>query len=139
MVAAFAMQRGLVSRALRMRPLLFLGLISYSLYMTHMFVQLRLTNLARLSDTVLATEFVTRMGSTARYGEGIDAGNPYLGDLLMLLMLAATVLMSWLTWRFVEMPGRNAMRRLAPRLFGPAQQRRDERKGRSRRPLEVLN
>jgi len=117
-VLVFAVERGWVSRLMKLRPLLFLGAISYSLYMTHMFVLLRMTNLARLADKSLGTGWVSQLGRTARYGGGIDMGNAWLGDLVMLLAVAATVAMSWLTWRYVEMPGREAFRRTAPRLFG---------------------
>ncbi|PSJ65706.1 acyltransferase [Mesorhizobium ephedrae] len=112
-VAVFAVERGLVSRLLRIRPLLFLGLISYSLYMTHMFVQLRFTNLARLLDIAAGTHLITQVGKTARYGAGIDAGNPYLGDLLMLAMVAAVIGMSWMTYRLIEMPGQRLFRHYA--------------------------
>jgi peptidoglycan/LPS O-acetylase OafA/YrhL len=110
-------ERGLVSRVLKLRPLLFLGAISYSLYMTHMFVQLRFMNVARLIDRLFGTSAIAQIGQDARYGGGIDTGNPFLGDLLVVLMLACVLAMSWLTYRLVEMPGRTFFRRMADMLF----------------------
>lgn len=128
-IVVFAIERGWLSRLMKLRPLLFLGAISYSLYMTHMFVLLRTTNVARLADKLLGTEWVTQVGRTARYGGGIDMGNPWLGDLVMLAVVAVTVALSWLTWRYVELPGQELSRRLAPRLFGARRPAARQEKG----------
>jgi peptidoglycan/LPS O-acetylase OafA/YrhL len=47
---------------------------------------------------------------------GIAPGKPWLGLAAVLLMLAATIVASWLTWRFVEMPAMGWFRRLAKRI-----------------------
>lgn len=117
MVGIFAVERGMVSRALKHRAMLFLGAISYSIYMTHLFVQLRFMNFARLSDRLFGTESVLQVGRTAQYGGGIDPGNLYAGDLLMGCMVAVTIAVSILTYRWIEQPGIRASRRLAKRLF----------------------
>lgn len=116
-VAVFALEGGLVSRLLRLRPLLFLGMISYSLYMTHMFVQLRSMNLARAWDKLFGTHYLVQLGKSARYNGGIDVGSAFAGDVLMLLGLAAVIGVSWVTYRFVELPGQRFFRRHAARLF----------------------
>ena len=117
-VCVFAVERGYVSRLLTTRPLLLLGTLSYSIYMIHLFVQLRMTNLARLSDRLLDTSLLRGVGRTARYGVGIDPGNRLLGDLMMVAMVLVTVALSYLTWRFVEKPGQELFRRWSRRLFG---------------------
>ncbi len=116
-VAVFALEGGLVSRLLRLRPLLFLGMISYSLYMTHMFVQLRFMNLARAWDKVFGTHYLVQLGKTARYNGGIDPGNAFVGDVLMLLGLATVIAVSWITYRLAELPGQRFFRKHAARLF----------------------
>jgi peptidoglycan/LPS O-acetylase OafA/YrhL len=116
-IAIFAVERGLISRVLKLRPLLFLGAISYSLYLTHMFVQLRFMNVARLLDKVSGTSSIAQIGHGERYGGGIDTGSLFGGDLLMLLMLACVIGMSWLSYRLIEVPGRAFFRRLAHAMF----------------------
>ena len=49
-VALFAHEGGYVSRLMKTRPLLLLGTISYSIYLTHIFVQSRLMNAAKIVE-----------------------------------------------------------------------------------------
>lgn len=117
MVPVFAIERGVVSDLLKKPLPLFIGTLSYSIYMTHIFIQLRMTNVARLSDKVFDTSFLSQVGQTARYGIGIDPGNLFVGDLLMMAMLCLTIAFSYLTWRFVEMPGQAAFRHWSDLVF----------------------
>ncbi len=115
-VAIFSVEHGIVSRLMKLRPWVFLGAISYSIYMTHMFVQLRTTNLARLCDRLFDTHSVVQVDGSARYGVGIDPGNLYAGDLLVALMVLVTVSVSIVTWRWIEQPGIALARGLARRM-----------------------
>lgn len=117
-IAVFAVEAGHLSRMLKMRSLIILGTLSYSIYMTHMFVLLRFTNLARLSDSALGTSLLQRVGHTERYGDGIDPGNLLAGDLLVVTVIVMAVAFSYFTYRFVEVPGRNLFRHLAAQMFG---------------------
>lgn len=119
-VGVFAVEHGLVSRLLRLRPFAVVGMLSYSIYMTHIFIQLRLLNGARLSDFLFQTTLVRQLGPSERYDVGVDPGNLLVGDLLMVSIVAATIAFSYLTWRLVERPGQRLSRRLAERLFAPA-------------------
>lgn len=121
-IAVFAVEAGHLSRILKARVLILLGTLSYSIYMTHMFVLLRFTNLARLSDSVLGTSLLRRVGHTERYGDGIDPGSLLAGDLLVAAVVVMTVAFSYFTYRLVEMPGRNLFRRWAGRLFAKTRQ-----------------
>lgn len=116
-IAVFAVEAGHLSRMLKARLLILLGTLSYSIYMTHMFVLLRFTNLARLADNLLGTALLQRVGQHERYGDGIDPGNLLAGDLLVVAVVAMTVAFSYFTYRLVEVPGRNLFRRWAGRLF----------------------
>ena len=91
-VAVFAVEGGHLSRLLRCRFLLLLGALSYSIYMTHMFVLLRVTNVARASDKFLGTSFLQHVGHTDRYGDGIDAGSLLAGDMLMAAVVVGLVI-----------------------------------------------
>lgn len=120
LVWVFARERGAVSRLLRLRPFLLVGTLSYSIYMIHLFIQLRLLNVARLLDVVAGTSLVRQVGATDRYGGGIDLGSLFAGDLLIAVMVAITIAVSYVTYRLIERPGQQAFRHLADRLFGPA-------------------
>ena len=117
MVAVFAIERGGVSDLLKKPLPVFIGTLSYSIYMTHIFIQLRMTNIARLSDSAFDTGILSQVGPTERYGIGIDPGNLFVGDLLMVAMLGLTIAVSYLTWRFVERPGQALFRHWSDFIF----------------------
>lgn len=119
LVWVFARERGMVSRLLRLRPFIFIGTLSYSIYMIHLFIQLRLLNVARLVDIIAGMSLVRQVGRTDRYGDGIDLGSLFAGDLLIVAMVAVTIAASYVTYRLIEQPGQRLFRRLAGRLFGP--------------------
>jgi peptidoglycan/LPS O-acetylase OafA/YrhL len=50
-VLIFAQERGLISKFLRTRPFLFLGTLSYSIYMVHVFVLMILANAVRSAES----------------------------------------------------------------------------------------
>jgi peptidoglycan/LPS O-acetylase OafA/YrhL len=77
-------------------------------------------NLTRLLDIVAGTTFVRQVGHSDRYGVGIDLGNLFAGDLLVVVMVAVTIAASYATYQLIELPGQQAFRHLADRLFGPA-------------------
>ncbi len=92
-VLSLGYNRGHVARALTIRPLYRLGVLSYSIYLLHSFV-LRIWQLAFLKL------FHDRIGET--------------GAVLVLLTLLALVIAgSALTHRLIERPGRRAFERLA--------------------------
>jgi peptidoglycan/LPS O-acetylase OafA/YrhL len=97
-VVVYARQAGAISRFLQHRGFLLLGTLSYSIYMVHWFVVGRVYSVAK----VLKTDLLTI--------------NPWIGDLLFIAFMSVVVGISWLTFRFVEQPGRRWSRRLAGRL-----------------------
>jgi peptidoglycan/LPS O-acetylase OafA/YrhL len=113
-VFVFAFQAGWVSRALLVAPLRMLGILSYSIYLTHLFV------LERMQDGL---QWLDRPGLAAirAHPNGlrfIDA-SPLAADLLAIVFLAAVVVISWLTYSLVERPAREWSRRLARRPHPP--------------------
>jgi len=117
-VLVFAAEKGLVSAFLRAKPLVAVGTISFSIYMVHMFLIMRVVNVARLTDKLTGTQTVRQMGHG---GQGVDLGSAYAGDLLILAIVALTVAVSVVTYRLIERPGRDWFRRRAERLFAGGQ------------------
>jgi peptidoglycan/LPS O-acetylase OafA/YrhL len=109
-VFVFAAQAGAVSRLLLAAPFRVLGLLSYSIYLTHTFV------LDRLHDALEALDWpaLARIGTHASGDRFVDAA-PLVSDGLTVLLLAAVVAVSWLTFTCVERPARAWSRRLAGR------------------------
>lgn len=134
-VGVFAVEGGWLSRALKCRPLIALGALSYSIYLTHLFVLSRFGNAARVMERVFDKNLMHDMGTAARGGLGIDAGSLLAGDLVLLLVLGSVIAMSWLTYRYVELPGQNLFRNGARLLFdrpenGAGRERPATKKGR---------
>ena len=92
----FAEERGLVSRILSVRPMLALGHWSYSIYMVHMFVITIMLILARKLQIMPD-------------GRRIDFGSLWLNDLFALAVIGLIIGLSVLTYRLVEIPGRDAV------------------------------
>lgn len=115
-VLAFAGERGWFSRQLLRAPLVLLGAVSYSFYMIHGFVLGRAFDLLRLSDLGVV-------------GEGLSGADVLMVDaaatnLLSFVLLALSVAVSWLTWRFIEDPARRWSRGIAARINRPLGTRR---------------
>jgi peptidoglycan/LPS O-acetylase OafA/YrhL len=106
----FAPEAGGVSRLLRSAPARWLGKLSYSIYLTHLFVILLLPHAVKhLLHADLWVPVVLASGQRVMlYGR-----NPLEGTLLYLLVLAMTLGFSALTYRWIEMPGRDWSRRWA--------------------------
>jgi peptidoglycan/LPS O-acetylase OafA/YrhL len=101
-VLIFASQRGIAARVLASKPFLFVGTVSYSIYMVHFFVGARLGDALRLGKAagVRAVDFL--------------GAEKWAGDVLTMVYLALVVLISSLTYRFIEAPARNWFRGRAP-------------------------
>jgi peptidoglycan/LPS O-acetylase OafA/YrhL len=97
-VAVFRLDRGPVSRVLMSRPIQFLGRISYSIYMVHIFVWL-------VFSIVLKRVFhVDLAGAT-------DSMSPWVGDVLVALQVAVVIATSAVTFALIEEPARRYGRR----------------------------
>ncbi|WP_254601895.1 acyltransferase family protein [Sphingomonas bacterium] len=113
-VLVFAQQRGMVSRLLLLRPFLLAGTLSYSIYMVHAFLEYRIVNLLSLLERRLHS----RVTLVAR-DNGVNhiGGGALFGDIMSIAMLALTIGVAALTYRFIERPGQRWSRRL---ILGPA-------------------
>jgi peptidoglycan/LPS O-acetylase OafA/YrhL len=100
-VLVFAPQRGLASRVLASKPMVFLGTLSYSIYMIHLFLAFRMAEALRWAAEA-GFRFVELM-----------AASKWAGDAALLVYLAIVIGVSALTYRFIEAPGRRYVRGLA--------------------------
>ncbi|MFZ4689261.1 MAG: acyltransferase family protein [Polymorphobacter sp.] len=113
-VLVFARQAGAVWRWLMTAPLRRLGVLSYSIYMVHTFVQSRMDDALRvIAKLTGVTLFVVEKGGSGAHD--LVGATPLQGVLLTLVMLALVILVASLTWRWVEVPGQAWSRRLAKR------------------------
>jgi len=118
-VLVFAGERGVFSRMLQLRFFRWLGVLSYSIYLTHYFF---VVNLEHVLRRVFHVEFMQPMalpggGSIPAFGR-----NELEGTLGYVLVLVLTVGFSALTYRWIETPGRNWSRAWAKRLARPGVQ-----------------
>jgi len=108
-VLVFAFEGGTASAILRLRPLVFLGTISYSIYMTHFFIARRMLDVGRALDKFWNIDFLKL--------HEIDGHQAYLlgtqlwhGDIAYLLFLAMVIAVSCVTYLWIEKPGRDWVR-----------------------------
>lgn len=112
----FAHEGGWVSVALRGRPMLLLGSLSYSIYMVHIFVQARMINAGGLIERKLGLGIVGDLMLRGDHATGFGTGSPWIGFAALIAMLITVIIASWFTWRFVEMPALAWFRRLSKRI-----------------------
>ena len=121
-VLVFAFEKGAVSGMLQARPLLFLGTVSYSIYMTHVFV------VQRLFDAVNAfgrfshiNPFMHR--DIAGYDAYFLGTRLWHGDVAYVGYIALVIVTSSLTYRWIEKPAREWVRMRVRRGWPPLRPR----------------
>ncbi|MCJ9703468.1 acyltransferase [Bradyrhizobium sp. SHOUNA76] len=117
-VLVFAREAGAVSRQLTVPFMLAIGMLTYSIYMLHPLVRAVvraiLMVVERLGHADLFVNYALSSGHEPTKVVSMH-GSLWLGDLLQIAMLLLTVLLSVATYRLVEEPGRNWVRRLMDR------------------------
>lgn len=101
-VWVFAHERGPVSTLLTMRSFVYLGTLSYSIYMVHWFVR----GVTKGAGMVLI----------GLMGHG-PAGPNWPIDILLVVYLVTVVLLASITFRLIEQPGRRYFNNLSERIF----------------------
>lgn len=105
-VLLFAFERGVLSALLRRRMFVWLGALSYSIYMLHGFV------IGRTYDALLVAQSFTGRQLVERVpGMNLLAMHPLPGALVMAGMLGVTLVASYVTWRWIEDPARRWSKR----------------------------
>lgn len=112
-VMVFSQELGLLSAALNTRYLRWLGLLSYSIYMVHVFVQSRFMDVIAIVQKLYGAKIVVAGGHDDR----VIMAPPWAAEGLTLVMLALVIMAAWGTYSLVEKPARDLSRRMfaAPR------------------------
>jgi peptidoglycan/LPS O-acetylase OafA/YrhL len=118
-VFAFAFDGGAISRALAMRWATTLGVLSYSIYMLHPFLQFRVLKPVGIGiERVLGVSIF----STATRPDGVTlqiwGTTPLFGDILLIAMLGGVLVVSAASFRWLEEPWRRRIKTAAPRIVG---------------------
>lgn len=103
-VFLFSYERGPVSLLLSQRPFVLVGTLSYSIYMVHCFIALRMANV--LSRFFPGTSIETPAGKF------VAGWSTLSGDLLSLVFLATVICAAGVTYWLIEFPARAWSRRL---------------------------
>lgn len=109
-VLVFAHAGGAVSSALGTRLPLWLGTLSYSIYMVHQFVQSRFNDIAETIGMLTGQTVST----VIRIGGGdyeVFGTTQFAGNLGLAIMIALVLLTSVVTYRLVELPGQRWSRK----------------------------
>ena len=108
-VLVFAFEAGTASAILRLRPLVFLGTVSYSIYMTHVFVERRMFDAGYQLEKLFHIDLFTH-----REIDGQDivflGTRLWHGDIAYPGYLALIIAMSFFTYRWIEKPAREWVR-----------------------------
>ena len=108
-VFIFALESGSTSAILKFKPLVFLGTLSYSIYMTHVFVEQRLFDVASAVNKLLHVNVFTHR---VVGGEDVSflGARLWYGDIAYVVYITLVITMSYLTYRWIEKPGREWVR-----------------------------
>ena len=107
----FMHEGGLLSRLLRMRVFLWLGTLSYGIYMFHIFVQSRMINAGTLVEKVTGLDIVGPFELAGETFFGFGLNGPLIGTAMMVAMVAFVVAAAWLGNVLVEKPFQALTRR----------------------------
>jgi peptidoglycan/LPS O-acetylase OafA/YrhL len=107
-VLTFSFEGGFVSKIFKWRPFVFLGALSYSIYMVHMHVQIGMWYALRLAE---------RQMGIVLFNENRIGAEMWQGDISYVVYLGLVVGVSYLTYNFIEQPGRRQSRKLANAVF----------------------
>jgi peptidoglycan/LPS O-acetylase OafA/YrhL len=108
-VIVFSFEGGVVSRILKAPPFLFLGTLSYSIYMVHALV---------LVGMGYAFQMAEREFGIVLFNHDYFGAEMWQGDIFYCLFIFLIVSVAYLTYIFIETPGRTQLRRAANRIFG---------------------
>lgn len=98
-VTVFAQGAGPLSRHMKGGAFLWLGMLSYSIYMVHTYVHARFQNAGVLIEKITGAPLFLDTGKTL-FGTTVWAG-----DIFVAAMLITTIAISYVTWKLIERPG----------------------------------
>lgn len=104
-VLVFSREQGLVSRMLKLAPFVLVGTLSYSIYMIHGFILYRFVNGLSVVEKLTGFDAVHSVGEHNSVG-----GGALFSDAMTVLFLAIVIFLSYLSYRFIELPGQRFSR-----------------------------
>ncbi|QWC56247.1 acyltransferase family protein [Erythrobacter sp. 3-20A1M] len=113
MVLVFARDRGHVARLLHAAPFVWLGKLSFALFMVHLFWVILPNRFGPwIFDALGHADWIAP--GLNKYGLLSMAPPPALATAISLALLAGALTTAWLAWRTIEEPARHWTKRLAP-------------------------
>lgn len=106
LILVFAFQAGALSAALSGGVGRTLGDLSYSIYMTALLVSIPFNRIPVALAGKMGVDITHPHPDAAHAHTDFSLGPTLANDLYTLVYLAAVIAFSWLTWRFIETPGR---------------------------------
>ena len=110
-VFAFARGEGLITRVLSLRPFVWLGTISYSIYMVHAFVQGRIADLVQVFGKPLGLRIQPK-GNSAEFPSETIVGMPLALDVLTLAMVGLVLVTASISYSLIEKTFREGSRKI---------------------------
>jgi peptidoglycan/LPS O-acetylase OafA/YrhL len=108
-VLLFSKESGYFSALLRTRIFRFVGLMSYSIYMIHIFLEYRMLN----ALTILQKKSGGRLSMVVDVnGHTEIGGSPLFGDVMSVIMLMIAIACAYISYRLIERPAQQWSRRL---------------------------
>jgi peptidoglycan/LPS O-acetylase OafA/YrhL len=101
-ILVFAHEQGAVSMAFKHPIIKFIGALSYSIYMTHLFVQARLLNVIGL----LSSHFWLPISKETGGLQTISSNIPLAADATIVIMIVVVISFAYLTFNLIEEPFR---------------------------------
>lgn len=100
-VLFFAFESGFFSTLLKVKPLQYVGKLSYSIYMTHAAILFCLISIAMVLQKMTGIE-IAPMIETMRF---LNFGGRMINNLVVILILAIVISISSLTYKYIELKG----------------------------------
>jgi peptidoglycan/LPS O-acetylase OafA/YrhL len=106
-VYVFALEGGAVSKFMSSAPFRLVGALSYSIYMVHFVYFNTLSRVLKIFEAQLGIHFYQRsVGNEEAWLWSMDGYKAATVDLLIFLLLASSIGLAYLTYTFIEKPGR---------------------------------
>ncbi|WP_158264401.1 acyltransferase [Nitratireductor sp. StC3] len=117
-LCVFVLEGGMISRLLRTRLFLWLGALSYGIYIVHIFVQARMINLASIVEKVVGLELIGTFEINGQDFYGFGLNGPVFGTLMVAAMIVAVVAVALIAHFVIEKPFQRLSRKLADAHVG---------------------
>ncbi|URK87540.1 acyltransferase [Rhizobium sp. RCAM05350] len=115
-ICVFSYEGGALSRILNRRIFLWLGTLSYGIYVVHIFVQARMINAGSVIEKLIGQPFVGSFSIAQQEFFGFGVRGAVFGTIMTLVMIILVVVTALLAHFAIERPGVRLSKALADRL-----------------------